>query len=243
LKAASGSEVPISFNASLFYSTGKVLGIFGVARNVTEQRATERLLRAEREYSQRLVQSSPDAILVCDSELTLTDANEGAAKLTGYSREGLIGVNLASLFSDSPQAVELMTRFRSESLMMREVELDLLTKTADLIPISLNAASFKDDDSSVRRIVVAVRDISERKRSEKERSLLAAIVDCSGDAIYSESADATITSWNPAAEKLFGYTAAEAIGRSAALLVPLDRRPELAAHLERVLDLLDRSRR
>ena len=75
-----------------------------------------------------------------------------------------------------------------------------------------------------------MRDISERKRAGQERSLLASIVESSGDAIYSETADLTITSWNPAAETLFGYSGAEVIGRSAALLAPLDRRAELVEH-------------
>ena len=79
-----------------------------------------------------------------------------------------------------------------------------------------------------------MRDISERKRAEKERSLLASIVESSGNAIYSEASDLTITSWNPAAEKLFGYGASEVMGRSAALLAPIDSRGELLQHARSV---------
>ncbi len=117
---------------------------------------------------------------------------------------------------------------------MHEVELQLLTKTAREIPVSLNTAAFMESDSPERRIVAVVRDISERKRAEKERSLLASIVNSSGNAIYSETSDLTITSWNPAAEKLFGYSASEIIGRSAALLAPLDCRAALIEHAHSV---------
>ena len=84
MKAAGGKEIPVCFNASLFYRAGQVFGIFGVARDVTEQRATERTLRQEREYSRSLVQSSPDGLLVCNANLLLTDLNEQAIALTGY---------------------------------------------------------------------------------------------------------------------------------------------------------------
>jgi PAS domain S-box-containing protein len=66
-------------------------------------------------------------------------------------------------------------------------------------------------------------------RPECERAWLAAIVDFSSDAILSKKLDGTITSWNAAAERLYGYPAAEAIGRSIEIIVPADRRDELRA--------------
>ncbi len=233
LMAASGKEIPVSFNASLFYRAGKVFGIFGVARDVTRQRGIERTLRQEREYSRSLVASSPDGLLVCDSDLVLTDANEQAVALSGYAREELIGIKLPSLFTEAAAVQELVENTSQEG-RVREVELQLLSKTAREIPVSLNAAAFMESDSPGRRIVAVVRDISERKRAEKERSLLASIVESSGNAIYSETSDLTITSWNPAAEKLFGYRASDVIGHSAALLAPLDCRGELLQHARSV---------
>jgi PAS domain S-box-containing protein len=71
-------------------------------------------------------------------------------------------------------------------------------------------------------------------RAESERAWLAAIVEFSSDAILSKRLDGTITSWNAAAERLYGYPAAEAIGRSIELIVPADRRDELRAMDERL---------
>src|SRR5205814_9171714 len=74
----------------------------------------------------------------------------------------------------------------------------------------------------------------ERKRGEEARAQLAAIVEASEDAIIGKTLDGTITSWNPAAARLYGYSAAEAIGQSVSLLFPPDRRDELPELLARV---------
>jgi PAS domain S-box-containing protein len=77
-------------------------------------------------------------------------------------------------------------------------------------------------------------DITERKRAEEERQLLAAVVESSHDAIYSLDPDDVITSWNPGAERLFGYTAAEVKGQPVWFLVPPEAREETSRALKRV---------
>jgi PAS domain S-box-containing protein len=73
-----------------------------------------------------------------------------------------------------------------------------------------------------------------RLKADKAIGLLAAIVDSSGDAIVSKTLDGVVTSWNTGAERLFGYTAQEAVGQHISFIVPLDRRDEEAAILGRL---------
>jgi len=77
-------------------------------------------------------------------------------------------------------------------------------------------------------------DITNRKQAERATSLLAAIVDSSEDAIISKSLDGIITSWNEGAVRMFGYTAAEAVGQQIYLIIPPERHGEEGQILERL---------
>ncbi len=79
-------------------------------------------------------------------------------------------------------------------------------------------------------------DITERKLAEETRALLAAVVETSDDAIITKNLDGVITSWNKSAERLFGYTTKEAVGRPVTMLIPPDRlheEPQILARLRR----------
>lgn len=92
----------------------------------------------------------------------------------------------------------------------------------------VTAEPLRDPAGEIVGVTTAATDLTERRRLEEERARLAVIVETSSDAILSRALDGTITSWNAAAERTFGYTAAEAIGQDVALLVPPDRVDELA---------------
>jgi PAS domain S-box-containing protein len=77
-------------------------------------------------------------------------------------------------------------------------------------------------------------DVTERRRAEQATRLLAAVVESSHDAIVSKNLDGVITSWNKGAERLFGYTAEEAVGQNITLIIPPDRRDEERTIVERL---------
>ncbi|MDQ3895957.1 MAG: PAS domain S-box protein [Actinomycetota bacterium] len=81
-------------------------------------------------------------------------------------------------------------------------------------------------------LLTQVVDITEQRRAEEELARLASIVESSDDAILSKNLEGTILSWNRAAERMYGYTASEIIGRSVRTLVPADRQQEVDRLLE-----------
>ena len=102
------------------------------------------------------------------------------------------------------------------------------------MPFMAFPSPLRDPTGKVVGAVNMFVDITERKRSEEIAQRLASIVESSDDAIISKDLDGTITSWNKSAERIFGYTAEEVIGKPVTILIPPDRRDEEAAIIERI---------
>jgi two-component system CheB/CheR fusion protein len=98
----------------------------------------------------------------------------------------------------------------------------------------LNARRLELDDGAPPMILLAIEDVTERLHADRVTALLAAIVNSSDDAIIGKDVTGVITSWNKGAERLFGYTAQEAIGQSITMLIPPGRQHEEPEILERL---------
>src|ERR1051325_5096525 len=113
-----------------------------------------------------------------------------------------------------------------------------MTKDGREISIDDSGAPIRSGGKLLGAVLV-FRDITERRRAEQARALLAGIVDSSEDAIVSKSLEGIITSWNHAAERMFGWKADEAIGKSVVLIIP----PELRSEETMILSRLRRGER
>jgi PAS domain S-box-containing protein len=97
-----------------------------------------------------------------------------------------------------------------------------------------SAAPIRHEDGTAAGAVLVFRDVTERRKAERSARILASIVESSDDAIIGKDVNGIITSWNRGAERLFGYTAAEAVGHPVAMLAPPDRADEMPDILRRI---------
>ncbi len=140
-----------------------------------------------------------------------------------YDRDPALGVPAFAEFEKlpHPEDCESVTRVVAEAIaagLPFQQDFRVLRPDGSIRWVSRHAEIILDGDGKAVRMVGTSQDITERKRAEEVQMRLAAIVESSVDAIIGKNLDGVLTSWNPGAEKLFGYTAAEAIGRPCAML-------------------------
>ena len=183
----------------------------------------------------RVVDSSDDAIVSKDLNGTITSWNRAAERIFGYSAAEAIGRSIRMIIPADRQAEEdmVLTRIRAGETI---THFDTIRQRKDgtLIPISLTVSPIHDDAGQVIGASKIARDISERMDAAIAAQRLIAIVESSDDAIVSKDVNGIITSWNRAAERMFGYTPGEAIGQSIRMIIPADRQNEEDAVLTRV---------
>jgi PAS domain S-box-containing protein len=183
---------------------------------------TERALRASELSYRRLFEAAKDGILILDFETgRIDDVNPFLFKLLGFSSQEMIGKTVGELspFKDMESNKITLERLQKDGFVRYE-DLPLETRDGRKIDVEFVSNVYQAGDRKV--IQCNVRDITERKAAEKERSRLAAIIECAHDAIVSKTPDGIVIGWNQGAERLYGYTAEEMIGRSVSLLFPPD---------------------
>jgi PAS domain S-box-containing protein len=169
-----------------------------------------------------------DAVIATDATGRITMMNGVAEALTGWRSAAAIGRPLTDVFavvheeSRHPVDNPVEQVLRDGATVALATHTVLLAKDGREIPIDDSAAPIRTASGEVAGVVMVFRDITEGRRHEQALSRLATIVETSQDAILTKTLDGTITSWNPGAERMFGYAAGEAVGRPIAMLVPPD---------------------
>jgi PAS domain S-box-containing protein len=212
----------------------------------TERRKAEVALeRTERELADFFDSASvplfwigPDGVIV--------RANQGVLDLLGYTREEYVGRHVSRFHVDRDVADDALARlFQGNSL--KGFPARIRCKNGSVKKVLIDSSSLWEHGRFVHSRC-SMFDVTEQRRDEETRSLLAAIVAASDDAIVSKTLEGIILSWNEGAQRLFGYSPAAAIGRSIDLIIPLELQPQERKILERIRQgdrvgsLRDRSR-
>ncbi|MCC6329711.1 MAG: PAS domain S-box protein [Acidobacteria bacterium] len=216
---------------------GSFLGLVGGSTDVTERRLAEEDARRAREYAEATLRSSSVPLLVLESDLRVVTGNEAFYRrfaVTHEETEGRLVYDLGNGQWNIPKLRELLEDILPHESWFEHFEVEHEFESIGRKVMLLNARRMEVVKGGPERIILVIEDITTRKRAEEGMARLAAIVEASDDAIISKDLDGIIRTWNTGAEKIFGYTAAEAVGRPVTLLMPPDRLDEEPYILERI---------
>jgi PAS domain S-box-containing protein len=187
------------------------------------------------------LRSIGDGVIVTDSLGQVTFLNDEAERLTGWKTGEAHGKPLADVFrivneetnkqADNPVEKVL----RDGKVVGLANHTILIARDGSTTPIDDSAAPVTSPGQPIEGVVLVFRDVRQQRVADAARARLAAIVESSGDAIVSKSTDGVVQTWNAAAEKLFGFSADEMVGRSITTIIPPD-------HLDEERTILDRLR-
>ena len=212
----------------LFDKEGNPDGAINIFQDITESKKTEEALKVSEEKYRKLIHVLPAAVYTTDKNGIITLYNKAAAELWGRKPE--IGKDIwcgswkildasgtiVLPHDKCPMAICLKEgrKISTQEIFIAERP-DGTRRYFQPFPEPIY-----DQHGNITGAINMLLDLTERKNAEEEKARLASIVETSDDAIYTNSPEGIITSWNKGAEKLYGYTEKEIIGKSLDILIP-----------------------
>ena len=178
-------------------------------------------------YLATIVDSTDDAIVSKDLNGIVKSFNRAAERMFGYRADEIIGRSIETLIPPERRSEEpeILAKLRRGERVVH-FETVRMRKDGSLLDVSLTVSPIRDEHGVIVAASKVARDITEQKRRALATAQLAAIVESSDDAIIGKDLNGIMLSFNRAAERMFGYRADEAVGRSVTLLIPPDRQNE-----------------
>jgi two-component system CheB/CheR fusion protein len=196
-------------------------------------------IKRSEQYLQTIIEKVPTPLLVLDADLRVKLANETFLETFQVSQGDTIGQMLYRLGNEQwniPALTELLETVLPQHKLVKNFSVTHDFPEIGRKTMLVSGRRIEDAFSGQRvpLILLTIEDITERKHTEMALARLAAIVECSDDAIIAKNLDGVIETWNRGAEQLFGYTAEEAVGQRITMLMPPERVNEEVAILERI---------
>jgi PAS domain S-box-containing protein len=223
-KSRTGEDLPVYITVSpIRNDTGEVTGASQIIRNIT----SEKLAQEQQAMLAAIISGSEDAIISKTLEGIITSWNKGAQAIFGYEAHETIGQHVTMLMPpDRLHEEDYIIGNVRQGKKIEHFQTIRLAKDGSLIPISLTVSPVMDQAGKIVGVSKIARNITAQTLADEKQATLAAIIESSDDAIISKNLDSIITTWNTGAEKIFGYTERETIGKHISLLLPPDRLSE-----------------
>lgn len=212
-----------------------IVGVFCIVNETTDRVKADVAMRESEERFRAIFSQSAAGIALSDLTGKLTDVNQRYCEIVGRTADELIGTQMqdVTFAEDLPANVALFQRL-IETGESFDIEKRYLRADGSLIWVANSVSAVRDENGEIEQTVAIVVDITERKRAQEIEKHLASIIGSSNDAILGIDLDMTITSWNAAAQRLYGYYEDEAVGHSVLMLVPDDRKEEEPSILRQI---------
>jgi PAS domain S-box-containing protein len=215
-----------------------------VTTRTLRKRAEKERRRAQAEAADQevrlagIIGSAMDAVISTDEDHRIILFNNAAEKIFGYTEGEVIGQPLDLLI---PEQFRHAHQRHMRAFGQTGATRQLMGTSGGIYGRRANGEEFPIEASISqlelhgRRFYTAImRDITERRRAQEAASFLAAIVESSDDAVFGETLDGVIMSWNAGAQLIYGYSPDEVKGKNISMLVPADRPNEISRNLERI---------
>ncbi len=203
-----------------------------------ERDRVERVIHEHRDLLLTTLLGIHDAVIATDADGDVTFMNPAAEALTGWTLAETLGNPLVIHISDAEtfQPIEnpVVRVLREQRAIHPDAPSVFIPKNGRTLPVDYACEPIRDQSDLVSGAVLLLRDASERLRSEQSILRLAAIVNASEDAVFSQTLDGIVQTWNPGAERLLGYAASEIVGKSISLMFPSERLDEFHTLIHRL---------
>ncbi len=204
---------------------GQHVGFAKVTRDISSQKAAEDALRASQERYRRLLELMPDAVLV-DLNGKIAFCNSAFARLVGASPcDELLGTPVFDVFAEKyHDALRALIESTKREGSLAPLDEEIVMRDGTCVPVEVSATLISYEEREA--ILICLHDLTVRRQVEETAFKLASIIEGNDNAVIGKNLDGTITSWNPAAERLYGYPASEVLGKHITVIIPADRLDE-----------------
>jgi PAS domain S-box-containing protein len=237
LIARDGAEIPIEDSAAPIRDPqGNVTGCVIVFHDVTHRRATERALRMGEQRLRAIFAQAPVGVAIAELDGRFVEANPKFCDILNYSIEEIrarsfVDIGIAGEQAAIREGIQCLLNGAISSYVTQN---RCVRKDGSIVWCNTAVSVLRGESGEAQRLIGTFEDITADRQAEELRSRLAAVVEFSDDAIITKTLEGIITTWNPGAQRMFGYAADEVVGSSITLLFPPGQVDEEAAILERL---------
>ena len=177
--------------------------------DITKFKKTEEALKLSNIYNRSLIEANLDPLLTIDPNGKITDVNSSTEIITGLNRDDLIGTDFSGYFTEPHKARAGYQKVFRKGIL-HDYELEIKHKNGHITPVLYNASVYRDDNDEIIGVFAAARDITERKKAEKELEFASkynrSLIEASVDPLVTIGPDGKITDVNNSTESVTGYS-------------------------------------